>query len=216
MDPAVLTDLAQRLRGEEKDLSQQIEAYERTRTESLKDSSQELSGYDNHPADLGTETCERSKDLALLDNVRALRHEVRRALARMDAGKFGICDRCGREIDYDRLSAIPHTDLCLDCRREIESMDPPRWRPIEEEVLSPPFGRSFKDHTAVAAYDGEDTWQDLARHGSSNTPSDVGGTDALEDAYIDHDEHRGLVEMVDGLIDVGPDAIPPDPPAEHE
>lgn len=213
MDPTVLADFAHRLRGEDVDLTQQIEAYERTGIESLKDSIHELSSYDNHPADLGTETFERSKDLALLDNVRALRHQVRQALSRLDAGKFGICDRCGREIDYNRLTAIPHTDLCLKCRREIESMNPPRWRPIEEEVVSPPFGQSFKDHTSVAAYDGEDTWQDLARYGSSNTPSDAGGGDSIEEAYIDHDEHRELVEMVDGVIDVGPDAIPPDPPA---
>jgi len=38
----------------------------------------------------------------------------------------------------------------------------------------------------------------------------------MEDAYIGHDEHHGLEEMADGVIDVGPDAIPPDPVDNYE
>ncbi len=205
-----MKDFAERLRREECELEEQYIAYDRGRAESLKDSVQELSSYDNHPGDLGNETFERSKDAALLDNVRELRHQVREALRRIADGTFGACARCGKEIDRERLDALPHAPFCLACQKSEEAWDPPRWRPIEEEALSPPFGRSFQDR-AGAGVDGEDIWQEVARYGTSNTPSDVGGTDSYDEVYVDHDERRGLVEEVDGVMDVGPDRIPPDP-----
>ncbi len=211
MDAVRTAQYKARLLQEEQELDEQMQGFARLQEESVKDSVHELSSYDNHPADQGNETFEREKDVALRDNVRALRHDVRHALQRIEAGTFGSCLTCGREIEPDRLEAMPSTSYCLDCRRNLEVMDPPRWRPIEEEVLYPPFGHSFKDGTDMVGYDGEDTWQDVARYGTSDTPSDVGGTDSYEDVFVDHDERHGLVEEVDGIIDVGPDAIPPDP-----
>ncbi len=211
MEKALLTRLSERLRKEEEEIEEQIQAYNRIRENSLKDSVHELSSYDNHPADHGNETFEREKDLALLDNVRELRHQVRTARQRIADGTYGACARCGREIDLPRLEALPYTPLCLDCQKEEEALDPPRWRPIEEEVLGPPFGRTFRDSKTAVGYDGEDIWQDVAKHGTSNTPSDVGGTDSYEDVFVDHDERHGIVEEVDAIIDVGPDEIPPDP-----
>jgi len=38
--------------------------------------------------------------------------QIDRALARMNAGIYGKCDACGDEIGYDRLKALPHTNLC--------------------------------------------------------------------------------------------------------
>jgi RNA polymerase-binding transcription factor DksA len=37
------------------------------------------------------------------------------ALARIDAGTFGICARCGADIGADRLDAVPYTPFCRDC-----------------------------------------------------------------------------------------------------
>ncbi len=211
MEEALLIHFSERLQREEEEIEEQIRAYDRIREASLKDSVHELSSYDNHPADHGNETLEREKDLALLDNVRELRHQVRVARQRIAAGTFGSCAKCGQEIDLLRLEAIPYTALCLDCQKEEEAFDPPRWRPIEEEVLRPPFGRTCREGKNEAGYDGEDVWQDVARYGTSNTPSDVGGTDSYEDVFVDHDERHGIVEEVDAVIDARADGIPPDP-----
>lgn len=53
---------------------------------SLQDSFNELSSYDNHPADLGSETFEREKDLGLLDRLRIRRRNIEHALERMERG----------------------------------------------------------------------------------------------------------------------------------
>ena len=40
------------------------------------------------------------------------------ALARIDAGTFGICAKCGQPIAERRLGTVPHTPLCQACAGE--------------------------------------------------------------------------------------------------
>lgn len=37
------------------------------------------------------------------------------ALARIEAGTFGICAKCGEDISEERLEAVPHAALCRNC-----------------------------------------------------------------------------------------------------
>lgn len=46
---------------------------------------------------------------------------VKDALARLDAGKFGICEECGQTVNLKRLEAVPWTRYCRDCQQEVES-----------------------------------------------------------------------------------------------
>ncbi len=41
--------------------------------------------------------------------------EVEGALARIAAGRFGTCERCGGAIGRQRLRAVPEARLCLGC-----------------------------------------------------------------------------------------------------
>jgi len=69
-------------------------------------------------ADSGHSTEERAQVLSV---VRALRGNLRwvdRALAKMDRGEYGRCERCGRPISPERLEALPWAILCIDCMRE--------------------------------------------------------------------------------------------------
>ncbi|MCX6726325.1 MAG: TraR/DksA C4-type zinc finger protein [Candidatus Shapirobacteria bacterium] len=47
--------------------------------------------------------------------------QLRKALTRMKIGKYGICEKCGKMIDTDRLAAKPETTMCIDCMKEAES-----------------------------------------------------------------------------------------------
>jgi DnaK suppressor protein len=47
--------------------------------------------------------------------------EVMGALARLRAGRFGICEECGRQIGLMRLKAQPIAVVCIDCKKELES-----------------------------------------------------------------------------------------------
>ena len=70
-------------------------------------------GYDEEFADSGTATFEREKDLSLENNVRDLLAKIEKALARMDEGTYGICERCGRPIEKARIMALPYANLCI-------------------------------------------------------------------------------------------------------
>jgi DnaK suppressor protein len=47
--------------------------------------------------------------------------EIEDALARLEAGIFGLCDRCGRAISLVRLRALPMTRYCFDCQQRAET-----------------------------------------------------------------------------------------------
>ena len=58
--------------------------------ESLKDVTGELSSYDNHSSDLGSETFERGKDIALRDRQRILLQKVTDALDKLEKAPTDI------------------------------------------------------------------------------------------------------------------------------
>ena len=82
--------------------------------ESEADSLGELSGADQHQADVGTETFNRERDLSILEQVEAELADVSHALKRLDDGTYGTCEACGKPIDDERLEALPATRFCLE------------------------------------------------------------------------------------------------------
>ena len=182
-------------------LEKQMESLSKRGSEPLKNSIGELSGYDNHPADLGAETFERAKDLGLKDNSKVLLMKVNHALDRISEGTYGICENCGKPISEERLKALPYTTLCIDCKKSAENQEENSRRPLEEEVLGFPFGRSFRDGTDEVGYDGEDAWKDVARYGTSSGPQDIPGAVDYTETYEDGNEELGIVEEIDAILD---------------
>ena len=84
------------------------------RAESQEDGLQELSSYDQHQADVATETFEREKDLSILDQVEGELADVEHALQRLDEGTYGTCEACGKPVADERLEAMPATRFCVD------------------------------------------------------------------------------------------------------
>jgi RNA polymerase-binding protein DksA len=77
------------------------------------------SSQDNHLADTATETYERELDEGLEEDAREQLRQVDKALARIDAGEYGRCEVCGKEIPEERLEAVPWTTLCIDDARRL-------------------------------------------------------------------------------------------------
>ncbi|HET9442591.1 MAG TPA: TraR/DksA C4-type zinc finger protein, partial [Acidimicrobiales bacterium] len=59
---------------------------------------------------------ERERDLQLAGQARATVEEIDRALAKIDAGTYGICERCGQPIPKARLKVLPYAALCVACK----------------------------------------------------------------------------------------------------
>ncbi|MGE5591387.1 MAG: TraR/DksA C4-type zinc finger protein [Bacillota bacterium] len=165
------------------------------------DSVGELSSYDNHPADLGSETFERQKDLGLMGHAQMILDQIDQALARLDEGTYGWCEACGNPIEPERLEAVPYATRCAACKREEEALPDTNDRPAEEDVMMPPFGRSFRDETGEPGFDGEDTWEAVAHYGTSETPQDEPGSRNYEELGSDEAVDSGTVELAERLVD---------------
>ena len=88
--------------------------------ETEQESMSELSSVDQHLADLGTETFEREKAESILISTDAHLADVERALAKLEDGRYGICETCGRQIPDERLEARPATRFCLEDQEKVE------------------------------------------------------------------------------------------------
>lgn len=66
-----------------------------------------------HPADQASETFSREVDATLAADLAAELHEVALARARLDAGRYGRCERCHEPITPARLEAMPAARFCL-------------------------------------------------------------------------------------------------------
>jgi len=72
--------------------------------------------FDEESGEGDTLNVERERDLALSAQARAAVDEIDRALAKMDAGTYGVCERCGNPIPKARLKALPYASLCVACK----------------------------------------------------------------------------------------------------
>ena len=79
-------------------------------------------GLGDHLADSASETYMRELDGGLEENAEHVLAEIEAALARIDAGTYGFCSVCGRQIDEERLEAIPYATLCIDDKRAQERL----------------------------------------------------------------------------------------------
>ena len=70
---------------------------------------------DEHDPEGATIAFERSQIGALVTQVRHHLSEIDAAAVRVDAGTYGVCERCGRSIGDARLEALPTARTCIDC-----------------------------------------------------------------------------------------------------
>ena len=77
--------------------------------------SRDTNADDEHDPEGATIAFERSQVGALVAQARAHLAEVDAARERLDAGTYGVCERCGKAIDRERLQARPTARLCITC-----------------------------------------------------------------------------------------------------
>lgn len=204
LDPETVAAQRARLEARWHALRQRVANLDATLRRAQADALGELAVYDNHPADIGDELFERSKDWALRQRLAHQLERVEQALWRVDQGLYGVCARCGRPIELERLRALPEAEFCLDCQREVEEEEwpQPEARPVEEEVLQGPAARlhGFGQVRRVV-FDEEDAFQAVERYGTSDSPQDLPGARDLDELAHHADEQVGVVQAVEGLVD---------------
>ena len=79
-----------------------------------------VSDAPTHLADNATEAIDT--EITLMHNSEDMLRAIDEALARLDEGTFGLCERCQRPIATERLEAIPYTPHCINCARELQEL----------------------------------------------------------------------------------------------
>lgn len=72
---------------------------------------------DEHDPEGATLAFERAQVVSLLEEAREQLGALDDAAARVDAGTYGVCDRCSDEIAAERLAALPAARACVVCTR---------------------------------------------------------------------------------------------------
>ncbi|NIK75142.1 YteA family regulatory protein [Paenibacillus castaneae] len=166
---AQLKELKGLLTEEKKELTAHFEMNKEAIGEldnSLTTSTGELSSYDNHPADLGTETFEKSRDLALDETLGERLNDVNNALELLKTDEYGKCNVCGENIPFERLQALPTATRCIEHASDTGlSQD----RPVEEQVMTPPpAGAGEKRQADSGHFDEADAWNAVEKYGNAS------------------------------------------------
>ncbi|MGY3201107.1 TraR/DksA family transcriptional regulator [Streptomyces sp. TE5632] len=98
-------------------LREEISSSERSLAGLMRDSGD---GAGDDQADTGTKNITREHELALAANAREMLTQYERAMQRLDAGTYGLCENCGNPIGKARMQAFPRATLCVECKQKQE------------------------------------------------------------------------------------------------
>ncbi|WP_461028282.1 TraR/DksA family transcriptional regulator [Streptomyces sparsus] len=98
-------------------LREEIEASQAALTGLLRDSGD---GAGDDQVDTGTKNVTREHEMAVTENAREVVHQTERALERLAAGTYGLCEGCGNAIGKARMQAFPRATLCVECKQKQE------------------------------------------------------------------------------------------------
>lgn len=112
---STLERFKKKLEEERERLEDQIADYERVLEEARLTESSSDRSPDPGNAEASSMKLEYAKELSIEQNTLDLLSKANRALERIDAGTYGICESCGKAIPVERLEALPYSTLCVEC-----------------------------------------------------------------------------------------------------
>jgi RNA polymerase-binding protein DksA len=77
---------------------------------------------DVEPDEGDAEIFEREKNAALIAVLERKLSDIDTALRSIEKGQYGTCERCGKQIELERLEVKPDATLCLSCQQEVERL----------------------------------------------------------------------------------------------
>ena len=120
LDPAKLDELRAALLERREQVQGELDQLnEELRTLGV-DQENERGGLGNHLAEDGSNVTEQERILRVSGDLQDIMVQVDEALERMDEGTYGLCRRCGKPINPERLEAFPYVAYCIDCQSLLE------------------------------------------------------------------------------------------------
>ena len=115
--PQEVAEVEADLRAEVERLRSDVDSAESALADLLRDASD---GAGDDQADAGSKNFEREHEMSIAANARDMLVQSERALARIAAGTYGVCESCGESIGKARLQVFPRATLCMSCKQKQE------------------------------------------------------------------------------------------------
>lgn len=112
---STLERFRKRLEEEKERLEEVIADYERDLEEARLTESSSDRSPDPGNAEASSMKLEYAKELSIEQNTLDLLSKANRALERVEAGTYGLCESCGQAIPVERLDVLPYSTLCVEC-----------------------------------------------------------------------------------------------------
>ena len=88
-------------------------------------------------ADTGDRSLQDStgeQQISILEVRNRMRNQIDEALRRLEDGTYGTCEDCSREINPERLKAMPFARRCVECQQKAEAIEQIEKGPDREEI----------------------------------------------------------------------------------
>ncbi|MGD6974394.1 TraR/DksA family transcriptional regulator [Bacillus altitudinis] len=106
-------------------LKEDVKGSKKKEESMLVESNEISNGVGNHIADHGSIYLDRMTEQTLDQVDDQLEGEIDAALKRMEDGTYGICEKTGKDIPYERLKAVPYTRYSIDAKKNEETNQGP-------------------------------------------------------------------------------------------
>ncbi len=200
MEKYKLDRLKEKLKKQEKDMIETLRTMHRNGDADMSEHyPTELSSYDNHPADTGTQLYDLEMNMALKVHEQTKLNDIQKALKKFENGTYGSCEHCHKDIEIERLEAKPSAGLCYECEMKLESKERNTADQQYGEIFDSPFGRKYLNRQEDDEFEGMDQLNDVLKYGSSDSPQDMGGYADFEEYYTNELDSQGIVEEIDKI-----------------
>ena len=119
MDQKQVKQFQQELEKEKNKLTKQLKSFAKKDPRLKGDWDTKFPKFGEHRSeqDENASEVERYENLLPIEHTLELRLvEVEKALARIEKGKYGKCEKCKKSIEIERLKALPEASLCMKCK----------------------------------------------------------------------------------------------------
>ncbi|AKC66294.1 TraR/DksA family transcriptional regulator [Bacillus altitudinis] len=152
------TDLYERLIQ----LKEDVKGSKKKEESMLVESNEISNGVGNHIADHGSIYLDRMTEQTLDQVDDQLEGEIDAAFKRMEDGTYGICEKTGKDIPYERLKAVPYTRYSIDAKKNEETnQDPNEFDRSFSEQMRDLTNRETMDQLHSDTYERLEEEQDV-------------------------------------------------------
>ncbi|MCY7686869.1 TraR/DksA C4-type zinc finger protein [Bacillus altitudinis] len=143
-------------------LKEDVKGSKKKEESMLVESNEISNGVGNHIADHGSIYLDRMTEQTLDQVDDQIEGEIDAALKRMEDGTYGICEKTGKDIPYERLKAVPYTRYSIDAKKNEETnQDPNEFDRSFSEQMRDLTNRETMDQLHSDTYERLEEEQDI-------------------------------------------------------